>query len=276
VKLSRCFLVVSTAALLTVAVAGCSAPAPSRPELPRPTPTPATSAVSTPVPVPKGTIVVFAAASLDNVFPTLAKGFEKANPGTTVTFSFAGSPTLVSQIGAGAPADAFASADAVNMKNAVATGATGGSPVTFATNVLAIAVPPGNPAHITTFADLAKPGIKTVVCAPAVPCGAATATVEKDTGITLKPVSEEPAVTDVLAQVESGNADAGVVYTTDIKGADGKVGSVAFPEAKDVINVYSMVTVTQGANTAGGEAFVAYVTGHDGQKALRAAGFGAP
>ncbi|WP_426623577.1 molybdate ABC transporter substrate-binding protein [Leifsonia sp. McL0607] len=223
-----------------------------------------------------GTITVFAAASLTTTFTELGRQFEKANPGSTVKFSFAGSSDLVTQLGGGAPADVFASADEKNMKKAVSADVTSGDPVDFATNVLAITVPPGNPAHITAWADLAKPGVKTVVCAPQVPCGAATATVEANTGVTLTPVSQESSVTDVLGKVSSGEADAGVVYVTDVKGAGKSVDSVPFPEAKDVVNTYPVVAIRQGPNATGGAAFIAYVTGPEGRRTLEAAGFGAP
>lgn len=252
-------------AALLLAVTGCSAGGGS----PSLSPTPTTTGVT-------GTVTVFAAASLTKTFTELGKDFEKANPGSTVTFSFAGSSDLVSQLSAGAPADVFASADENNMQKAVSAEVTNGDPVDFATNVLAIAVPPGNPAHITGWADLARPGVKTVVCAPQVPCGAATAKVEANTGVTLTPVSQESSVTDVLGKVSSGEADAGVVYVTDVEGAGDSVESVAFPEAKDVVNTYPIVAIAEGANPDGGEAFIAYVTGPEGQKVLEAAGFGKP
>ncbi|MEY9950802.1 molybdate ABC transporter substrate-binding protein [Leifsonia sp. EB34] len=253
------------AVALAVALAGCSAGVGST----TPTQTPTKHAIT-------GTITVFAAASLTKTFTELGHGFEKANPGSTVSFSFGGSSDLVTQLGAGAPADVFASADQKNMGKAVGAGVVSGDPVDFATNVLAIAVPPGNPAHVTKWADLAGPGLKVVVCAPQVPCGAATATVESKTGVTLKPVSQESSVTDVLGKVSSGEADAGIVYATDVKGAGKSVGSVPFPEAKDVVNTYPIADVKQGQNVTGGAAFIAYVTGPEGRKVLGAAGFGKP
>ncbi len=223
-----------------------------------------------------GTVTVFAAASLTSSFTALGKAFESVHPGAKVTFSFAGSSDLVSQLTEGAPADVFASADEANMAKAVTAKLADGKPVDFATNVLAIAVPPGNPAKITGFADLAKPGVKTVVCAPQVPCGAATAKVEASSGVTLTPVSQESSVTDVLGKVESGEADAGIVYVTDVKGAGSKVASVAFPEASGVVNTYPIVAVTGAPNPKGAAAFVDFVTGGKGRAVLAAAGFGAP
>ena len=140
-----------------------------------------------------------------------------------MTFSFAGSSDLVTQLQQGAPADVFASADTKNMDKATADNLVQGDPVNFASNTLEIAVPPDNPAKITSFADLAEAGVKVVVCAPQVPCGSATQKVETATGVTLKPVSEENSVTDVLNKVTTGEADAGLVYNTDVKSAGDKV-----------------------------------------------------
>ncbi|WP_431247069.1 molybdate ABC transporter substrate-binding protein [Leifsonia xyli] len=221
-------------------------------------------------------MTVFAAASLTKTFTALGAQFEAAHPGAKVVFSFAGSSDLVSQLTAGAPADVFASADEKNMTKAVDARVIDGSPADFATNVLAIAVPPGNPAHLTGFADLASPSVKTVVCAPQVPCGAATAKVEQSAGVTLHPVSQESSVTDVLGKVISGEADAGIVYRTDVKGAGATVGSVPFPEAADTVNVYPIARVAHAPNADGAAAFVAFVTGPQGRAALAAAGFGAP
>ncbi|WP_460632892.1 molybdate ABC transporter substrate-binding protein [Leifsonia lichenia] len=223
-----------------------------------------------------GTVTVFAAASLTATFTDLGKAFEAEHPGATVTFSFAGSSDLVSQLTEGAPADVFASADEANMAKLTTAKLADGQPSDFATNVLAIAVPPGNPAKITAFADLAKPGVKTVVCAPQVPCGAATAKVEASSGVTLTPVSQESSVTDVLGKVEAGEADAGIVYVTDVKGAGSKVDSVPFPEAASTVNTYPIVALKAAPNPAGAAAFVDFVTGEKGRAVLKAAGFGAP
>jgi molybdate transport system substrate-binding protein len=220
-----------------------------------------------------GTITVFAAASLTESFGTIATRFEAEHPGVTVATSFAGSSDLVTQITAGAPADVFASADARNMAKVASLV---GIPVDFATNVLEIAVPPGNPAKIATFSDLARAGAKTVVCAPVVPCGAATAAVEAATGVRLTPVSEETAVTDVLGKVSAGEADAGLVYVTDIRGAGSSVQGIPFPESSTAVNTYPIAVLRGSADAALAKAFVDYVTGPVGRSVLAAAGFGAP
>ena len=221
-----------------------------------------------------GTLTVFAAASLKATFTKLAAEFEAANPGTKVALSFAGSSDLVTQISQGAPADVFASADTKNMAKLADAGLLDGTAANFATNVLAIAVPPANPASIASFADLARPGVRVVVCAGQVPCGAATAAVEKATGVTLNPVSEESSVTDVLGKVTSGEADAGVVYVTDVKTAGEKVKGIPFAEAGQAVNTYPIATVGSSKNKELAAAFVALVTGAEGKKVLGDAGFG--
>lgn len=223
-----------------------------------------------------GSITVFAAASLKATFTKLGTEFEAAHPGVKVAFTFAGSSDLVTQITAGAPADVFASADTANMTKVSTAGDNAGDPVNFATNVLEIATPPGNPAGITSFADLAKAGTKVVVCAPQVPCGAATKKVEDATGTAIAAVSEEQSVTDVLGKVISGEADAGVVYVTDVKGAGAKVTGVTFAESSAAVNTYPIVALKGAAAPGTAAVFEAFVTSADGQKILADAGFGAP
>ncbi|WP_066899101.1 molybdate ABC transporter substrate-binding protein [Mycolicibacterium houstonense] len=235
-----------------------------------------TSASDTPSDPAAGSITVFAAASLKSVFTEIGEQFETDNPGTAVEFSFAGSSDLVTQLSQGADADVFASADTRNMDKAVAAGLVEGGPVNFATNTLTIAVAPGNPKGIKSFADLAKPGTSVVVCAPPVPCGGATEKIEKATGVTLSPVSEETSVTDVLGKVTSGQADAGVVYVTDAAGAGDKVTSVPFPEADQAVNTYPIAVLEQSAHSELAHRFVDLVTGEAGQKALAKAGFAKP
>ncbi|MFT2815939.1 molybdate ABC transporter substrate-binding protein [Leifsonia sp. A12D58] len=224
----------------------------------------------------EGSITVFAAASLTKTFTALGAAFEEAHPGTHVTFSFAGSSDLVTQLTEGAPADVFASADEANMAKVTTADLASGAPIDFATNVLTIAVPPGNPAKVTSFADLASPDVKTVVCAPQVPCGTATVKIEIATGVTLTPVSEESSVTDVLGKVSSGEADAGLVYVTDVTSAGASVESVGLPEASAAVNTYPITALTGSSNGALAAAFVAFVMGPDGQKVLTIAGFGTP
>ena len=124
-----------------------------------------------------------------------------------------------------------------------------GTATNFATNVLEIAVPPANPASISSFADLAKPGVKVVVCASQVPCGAADGHHrEGNRRHPFSPVSEESSVTDVLGKVTSGEADAGLVYVTDVKSAGDKVKGIPFPEAGKAVNTYPIAAVGSSRN----------------------------
>lgn len=212
-------------------------------------------------------LTVFAAASLTEAFEELAP---------EATFSFAGSNELAAQIREGAPADVFASADEKNMAKVIDAGLVDGDPADFATNALEIAVPPGNPAGIETFADLAAPGVKLVVCAPEVPCGAATATAARVGGVTLHPVSEESSVTDVLGKVSSGEADAGLVYVTDVIAAGDAVEGIAFDESAAAITTYPIAALAPADASAVASAFVAFITGDAGTAVLASAGFGRP
>ncbi|ORV84394.1 molybdate-binding protein [Mycolicibacterium iranicum] len=221
-------------------------------------------------------VTVFAAASLKSTFTELGAQFEEDNPGTKVSFNFAGSSDLVSQLSQGAPADVFASADTANMAKAVEAGLVSGEPVDFAANTLVIVTPPGNPRGIASFADLARSDSQVVVCAPQVPCGSATEKVERATGVTLTPVSEESAVTDVLGKITSGQADAGLVYVTDASGAGDKVTVVPFPESSSAINTYPIAVLRGAADSTAAAKFVGLVTGSRGREVLSAAGFAAP
>jgi molybdate transport system substrate-binding protein len=223
-----------------------------------------------------GKLIVFAAASLKKSFADIGEQFKTDNPGSDVEFSFAGSSDLVTQLTQGAPADVFASADTKNMDKAAQADLLSGSPVNFASNTLTIVTAPGNPKKIASFKDLTQPGLSVVVCAPQVPCGSATATVEKATGVKLNPVSEESQVTDVLGKVTSGQADAGLVYVTDAQGTGDNVTAVAFPESSEAFNTYPIAVLTQSKNQDLAKKFVDLVTGEAGQKVLNAAGFAKP
>jgi molybdate transport system substrate-binding protein len=220
--------------------------------------------------------VVFAASSLKQSFTTIGEQFKNANPGVAVNFSFAGSSDLVTKLGDGAKADVLASADAKNMAKAEAANLTVGDPVKFATNVLTIAVPKGNPKGITSFKDLARDDLKVVVCGPQTGCGSATERVERLTGVELNPAGTEPVVSDVIDKVASGEADAGVVYVTDVAGSGGRVAGVEFPEANQAINTYPIVTIRAAAHEDLARKFIAFVSGEAGRKVLDAAGFGKP
>ncbi|WP_062950550.1 molybdate ABC transporter substrate-binding protein [Brachybacterium sp. sponge] len=219
------------------------------------------------------TLHVFAAASLQEPFEELGEQFEAEHEDVTVEFSFAGSSTLVEQIQQGAPADVFASADTKNMDKLTDAGLEAEPPVDFTTNTLRIAVPAGNPAGVTDLASLTG-DLNLVVCAPEVPCGAATTTVEEAAGLEFQPVSEEQSVTDVLNKVTSGEADAGLVYVTDVEKAGDAVEGIDFPEAQEAVNTYPITTVDGSANPELGQEFVDLVTGEEGREILAGYGFG--
>jgi molybdate transport system substrate-binding protein len=261
---ARTTTALATAALLALTLVGCASTTSAD--------GPSTSAGAT----PSGSITVFAAASLQQTFTTLGHDFERAHPGTTVRFSFAGSSDLVSQIQNGAPADVFASADQATTAKLGKSALASGSPRDFATNTLEIAVAPGNPHHIRSLADLDDPDVQLVTCAAPVPCGAATAAVERSAGVDLHPVSEEQSVTDVLGKVRSGQADAGIVYRTDVQGAGGDVDGVRFAAADDAVNTYPISVLRDAADPGLARAFTAYVLSAPGQRVLAAAGFGKP
>lgn len=232
---------------------------------------------SPPAGTPTGSeVVVFAAGSLRDAFIEIGNQFQAEHPGVIVRFNFAGSSDLVAQLQQGAPADVFASADEANMAKAVNAGVTAATPETFATNTMEIAVPTDNPAEVERFADLAADDLQVVVCAPQVPCGAATVQVERKTGVDLAPVSEELSVTDVLGKVINGQADAGVVYATDVQGAADEVTGVAIPVADNAVNTYPITVLRDAAAPEPAEQFQTWVLGPRGQKVLADAGFGPP
>jgi molybdate transport system substrate-binding protein len=225
---------------------------------------------------PETTLTVFAAASLKTSFTEIGRAFERANPGVTVTFAFAGSADLVAQLQQGAPADVLATADTATMDRATGDDLVEGGPADFATNTLQIATPPDDPADVDALDDLARPGVKVVVCAAAVPCGAAAVDVEKASGVDISPVSEEQSVTDVLGKVVSGEADAGLVYVTDVRGAGDRVRGVTFPESSAAVNTYPIAALRGSDHADVARAFTDFVTGTQGRAVLAAAGFGAP
>jgi molybdate transport system substrate-binding protein len=222
------------------------------------------------------TLTVYAASSLAGVFTELGAAFEKDHPGVKVSFSFGGSADLVTQIQQGAPADVFASADGKTMDKLTAEGLEGQDPENFASNTLEIVTPPDNPAHITALADLTKKGVDLVICAPEVPCGNAAAKVEAAAGLAFKPVSEEQTVKDVLGKVTAGEADAGLVYVTDVKAAGDAVDGITFDESTSAVNVYPITTVKDSNHLTLAAQFVAFILSDAGQAALAGTGFAKP
>jgi molybdate transport system substrate-binding protein len=220
-----------------------------------------------------GTVTVFAAASLKESFTTLGKEFEKAHPGTKVTFSFGGSDSLAASITGGAPADVFAAASPKTMKIVTGAGSASGTPVTFVRNQLEIATPPGNPDKISSLKDLTRSGLKVVLCDQEVPCGAAARKALDAGRIELTPVSYEQDVKAALTKVELKEADAAVVYKTDVRAAGDKVEGVEFPESADAINDYPIVQLKDSENAEAAKAFIALVRSAEGRKVLTGAGF---
>ncbi|EST21081.1 molybdate ABC transporter substrate-binding protein [Streptomyces roseochromogenus] len=220
-----------------------------------------------------GSVTVFAAASLKESFTTLGKEFEKQHPGTHVNFNFGGSDTLAASITGGAPADVFAAASPKTMKIVTAKNDAVGTPATFVRNQLEIATVPGNPHKVASLKDLTKSGLKVVLCDKTVPCGAAAQKALDASHLKLTPVSYEQDVKGALNKVELKEADAAVVYKTDVHAAGDKVGGVEFPESAKAINDYPIVLLKNAPNAETAKAFIALVQSAEGQKVLSQAGF---
>lgn len=221
-----------------------------------------------------GTITVSAAASLTEAFTKLGADFQKANPGTTVTFNFGASSALVTQIQGGAPADVFASADGTNMQKLVSGGQVTAEPTVFAANELIIVVKQGNPAKVKSLADLADLGILSL-CADTVPCGKYAAQALAQAGVTIPPdkITKSADVKSTLAAVSTGDADAAIVYTTDAKAAGTSVQAVRIPAWLNVYAVYPIAPIASAQNQDLATAFVKYTVSPAGQKTLASYGF---
>ena len=217
-----------------------------------------------------GDLVVFAAASLQQTFTQLGDALMAQNPGLHVTFSFAGSSSLAAQLQQGAPADVFAAANTSTMK---AASDVTDPPVVFAHNTLEIAVPKGNPGHVTGLADLARPELKIALCAPEVPCGSAAVAVFAAAGLTPAPDTYEQDVTATLTKVRLGEVDAALVYRTDVRSAGDSVQGIDFPQAAAARNDYPIATLARAPDRAAADAFVALVLSPQGQRVLADAGF---
>lgn len=213
---------------------------------------------------------VFAAASLTDAFTTLGADFSAAHPGVKVVFNFAGSNDLVTQLQQGAPADVLATADTASMDGA---GSLAGAPQAFAGNKLIIAVEPGNPRHITGLADLARNDLKVVLAAPEVPAGKYAQEALDKVGVSVTPVSLEVSVKGVVTKVSLGEADAGIVYVSDVDAAKDKVDGVAIPDGLNVIASYPIATLNDSTYPGDAKAFMDYVLSDEGQKVLADNGF---
>jgi molybdate transport system substrate-binding protein len=223
-----------------------------------------------------GEITVFAAASLTGSFTAIGEAFRKANPDAKVTFSFAASSALVQQINEGAPADVYASADQANMKKLTDAANSTDEPEVFATNELEIITGPGNPKGIAEVADLANPDLIVVTCGPDVPIGKYSAEVFTKAGVTVTPKSYEADVKAVVNKVTLGEADAGIVFATDVEAAGDKATGVEIPDDLNVIATYPIAVTKAVKNADVADAFVAFVLGDEGQAILADAGFTGP
>jgi len=248
-----------TIGVLALALAGCSSPAPAEE-------TPTADALS-------GTVTVFAAASLTETFDALATQFEADHPGVNVVLNYGGSSALATQITEGAPADVFAAASEATMQTVVDAGGAS-HPTIFTSNTLEIAVPPGNPAGVSGIADFANKDLAIAICDTEVPCGAAAQKLFDAAGVLAQPDTLEEDVKAVLNKVELGEADAGLVYATDVLAAGDAVEGIVVPEAADVVNTYPIAALADAPNKDAADAWVDFILSDAGQKALTDAGFG--
>jgi molybdate transport system substrate-binding protein len=218
-----------------------------------------------------GTVVVDAASSLAGAFGTLARRFEATHPGWRVTVNLGGSDSLAAAIGQGAPADVFAAASPATMATVQRAGQTAAPPTVFAANRVELAVPLDNPAHIATLADTTRPGVKLALCAATVPCGAVARQTYAAEHLTPHPVTDELDVTAVLTKVASGEADAGVVYQTDVLGSP-QVRAIPLGPAA-ALTQYLIAPVRTGRHLALARAFIDLVVSAQGRRVLRHGGF---
>jgi molybdate transport system substrate-binding protein len=221
-----------------------------------------------------GSITVSAAASLTDAFTKMGADFEKLHKGTTVTFNFAASSTLVQQIQGGAPADVFASADGANMQKLVNGGQVTADPTDFASNLLTIVVKPGNPKGVKSIADLPKLDVVSL-CAPEVPCGkyANQALTQDGVSIPADKITLGQDVKATLAAVTTGDADAGIVYVTDAKAAGKAVQSVKIPASLNLLAIYPIAPIAATQNATLADGWIKYVTSLAGQRTLKSFGF---
>jgi molybdate transport system substrate-binding protein len=221
---------------------------------------------------PSGEITVFAAASLTESFEAIAKQFEKRYPDVDVKLNLDSSSNLAAQIQEGAPADVFASADEANLQKTIDSGDVTAKPVTFAKNRLEIAVEKGNPKKIKGLADLADSDLVVVLCADEVPCGRYAAEAFAKAGVTVSPASKEENAKATLSKVSLGEADASVVYVTDVKAEKG-VSGVRVPDAQNVIATYPIAAVDESQSAVAAKAWVRFVQSKAAQNTLKKFGF---
>lgn len=225
---------------------------------------------------PQGTheVHVFAAASLRVPFERLAQAYAELHQGGRVRLELGGSPTLVTRIESGAPCDVLATADLATMARAASAGALApGRAKEFARNRLAIAVPRGNPRNVRGLADLGRDGLVLVLCAPTVPAGRYAREILTRAGVDARPRSEESSVQGVLAKLRLGEADAGIVYASDLLAAGGDVEGVAIPAEANTLATYPIAIARTSRQPDAARAFMELVLGARGQAILAEAGF---
>lgn len=231
---------------------------------------------SDPTRPPSGSIVVSAAASLQVAFSEIRTAFTASHPDVDVTLNFGASSTLAQQIVNGAPADVLASADEPTMSVVADAHLLAGPTVVLATNRLEIIVRRGNPSGITALSDLTRSGLVYITCAPAVPIGRYAAESLQRAGVTVKPASFEPDVGGIVAKVTAGEADAGIVYSTDIIATKGAADGVAIPDGSNVVARYPIAMINSTSNADAARAWIDFIAGDEGQRILRGYGFGPP
>ena len=225
---------------------------------------------------PGGTITIFAASSLTNAFDRVGDELTRLYPATRYTFNYGSSSTLATQIVNGAPADVFASADELNLQKVVDAALVQSPTSIFATNRLQIAVAPGNPKRISSLADLARRDLVVVLAAPSVPAGKYALDALSKAGVTLTPASQEVDVRAVLNKVALGEADAGIVYVTDVRSAASRVAGVDIPEPHQVIARYPIGALKESRNQRLSSLFIEFLLGPEGQRLLGDFGFTRP
>lgn len=217
---------------------------------------------------------IAATSSLTEVFNDIGEQFMLANPDITIAFNFASSSDLALQISQGLPADVFASADVKNMAKVTDAGLLHGQPVAFATNSLEIVVEKGNPLRIDSLAQLASPRLLFVTCPIEVPIGAYTAEVLRNAGVTVTPASLEENVKGILTKVALGEADAGIVYRTDILAAGNSVTGVPINDNVNVTTKYLVGALRDSQNQDASQRFIIFLSSEQGQKIFSQFGFG--
>ena len=270
---SRTTVLVARVALLALVVSACGGAA-APVVVATASATPASTVVATATPRPlSGKITIFAAASLTDSFNAVAAEFQKQNPGVTIAPNYAGSAALVAQIIQGAEADVFASADEPNMQKLVDAKLNRGDAKIFANNRLQIVVQAGNPKRIAQLADLARPDVIVVLAAPSVPVGTYGQQALDKAGVKVTPKSLETDVKFVVSKVSLGEADAGIVYSTDVKAGGAKIQGVSIPDQFNVTAKYPISVVKGAKNETAAAAFIDFVLSAGGREVLARFGF---